>query len=143
MIRLGSLAGYSFDGPRLLTGWSPPNTAAVFVILYKPEPESRADRYAVIYAGHADDLATARLPFKHPRAPCWISRAGSKFKLHIATFEVPGGGRAHRELIVSELAAVYHPHCNEQAYAHAWRDEWIGEYSSAPTTRPLNPPEPG
>ena len=24
MIRLGSLAGYPFEGPRLLAGWTPP-----------------------------------------------------------------------------------------------------------------------
>src|SRR6516164_9558559 len=52
MIRLGSLAGYPFEGPRLLAGWTPPASAAVYAIAYKPEPEAKPDKYAVIYVGH-------------------------------------------------------------------------------------------
>ena len=52
MIRLGSLAGYPFEGPRVLAGWTPPAVAAVYAIVYKPEPETKAERYAVIYVGH-------------------------------------------------------------------------------------------
>ena len=68
MIRLGSLAGYPFDGPRLLAGWTPPPVAAVYAIMYKPEPEK--ENYAVIYVGHADDLSAQRFPFstRGPRA---------------------------------------------------------------------------
>jgi hypothetical protein len=126
MIRLGSLAGYLFDGPRLLGGWTPPCTAAVYAILYRPD-ESRPDRYAVSYVDHADDLSATRLPFRHPRAACWVRRAGSKWKLHIATFEVPGGTRAHREQITRELIAFYHPSCNPRQYDKSWKDSWILE----------------
>ncbi len=136
MIRLGSLAGYPFEGPRLLGGWTPPATPAVYAILYKPEPDANPERYAVIFVGHADDLSTAGLPFQHPRAQCWIGRAGNRWKVYIATFEVPGGLPSHREQIAQELAAIYHPSCNEQRYERAWRDEWIGGYT-APTTGPL------
>ncbi|MGH3622307.1 MAG: hypothetical protein ACRDQ5_11020, partial [Sciscionella sp.] len=83
MIRLGSLAGYIFDGPRVLGGWTPPSTPAVFAILYKPEPDTKPDKYAVIYVGHSDNLAEEGLPFKHPRAHCWVERASSKWKVHI------------------------------------------------------------
>jgi hypothetical protein len=133
MIRLGTAAGYPFEGPRLLAGWTPPAGSAVYVILYKPEPEERPDRYTVIYAGHSDDLTTERFPFRHPRAACWVKRAGDKWKIYLAYYEVPGGSRAHREQIVRELIAVYKPGCNEQQYDHAWKDEWIGDYV-APTT---------
>jgi hypothetical protein len=134
MIRLGSLAGYPFEGPRLLAGWTPPARAAVYAIVFKPEPD--ADRYAVIYVDHADDLSAERFPFKHPRAACWVRRAGSRWKLSICTYEVPGGLRSHREQIVRELTAIYRPGCNPEQYDPAWKDEWIGEYS-APTTGPL------
>lgn len=136
MIRLGSLAGYSFDGPRLLAGWAPPDTPGVYAIAYKPDPDTRPERYAVIYVGHADNLAEHGFPFRHPRAACWTSRAGSRWKVHIATFEVPDGTRGHREMIARELVATYDPHCNTEKYDKAWRDEWIGEYS-ADTTGPL------
>ena len=68
MIRLGSLAGYPFEGPRLLGGWTPPSRPAVFAILYKPEPDTKPDKYAVIYVGHSDDLSAERFPFR-TRAP--------------------------------------------------------------------------
>ncbi len=136
MIRLGSLAGYPFEGPRLLAGWTPPSRAAVFAILCKPEPDTKPEKYAVIYAGHADDLSAERFPFSHPRAHCWVRRAGSRWKVYICTYEVPGGNRPHREQITRELIAIYHPGCNKQQYDQSWRDEWIGEYS-APTTGPV------
>lgn len=140
MIRLGSLAGYLFEGPRLLGGWTPPPVAAVFVIMYRPAPDDRPDRYAVSYVDHSDDLSAERFPFQHPRAACWVKRAGSKWKVHIATFEVPGGTRAHREQIARELIAVYKPSCNTQQYDKAWEDRWIGEYETR-TTKPLSTPK--
>ena len=144
MIRLGSLAGYPFEGPRLLGGWTPPASPAVYAIMYKPDPD--AETYAVIYVGHADDLSGERFPFKHPRAQCWINRTGSQWRLYICTYVVPGGLRSHREQIAQELAAIYRPSCNEQQFERSWRDEWIGEYQ-APTTGPLttgrNPGDPG
>lgn len=138
MIRLGSLAGYSFEGPRLLGGWTPPSLAAVYAILYKADPDTKPNAYSVIYVDHADDLSEAGLPFKHPRAACWIKRAAGRWKLYIATFEVAGGGRRHRETIARELIGDYNPYCNEQKYDRAWKDEWIGEYE-ADTTGPLAP----
>jgi hypothetical protein len=136
VIRLGSLAGYAFDGPRLLGGWTPPAKPAVYAVLYKPQPDTRPERYAVIYVGHADDLSAEAFPFKHPRAHCWVQRAGSKWKVHIATYEVAGDSRSHREQIVQELIAIYRPQCNEQQYDKVWKDQWMGEYT-APTTGPL------
>jgi hypothetical protein len=130
MIRLGSLAGYSFEGPRILGGWTPPKRPAVFAIMYKPDAEKKPDRYAVIYVGHADNMAEAGFPFKHPRANCWIGRAGSRWKLHICTYEVAGWARSHREQICQELVAVYNPYCNEVKYDQHWDDHWIGSYES-------------
>ena len=142
MIRLGSLAGYPFEGPRLLGGWVPPARPAVYAILYKHDP-ARPERYAVIDVGRSEDLSKERLPFGHPRARCWIERAGSKWKVYVATYEVPGGGPGHREQIVRELAAVYQPQCSPDQYQHAWKDQWIGQYADAPNTGPLTQRGPG
>ena len=43
MIRLGSLAGYSFEGPWLLAGWTPPDHPGLFAVMYKPEPDTKPD----------------------------------------------------------------------------------------------------
>jgi len=134
MIRLGSLAGYPFEGPRVLGGWTPPAAAAVYAVMYKPDPER--ETYAVIYVGHSDDLTTEQFPFNHPSAPCWIRRAGGRWRVYICTYAVPGGLRSHREQIAQELAAIYRPSCNDKHYERSWKDEWIGDYT-APTTGPL------
>lgn len=137
MIRLGSLAGYAFEGPRVLAGFTPPERPAVFAILYKPDPDTRPERYGVIYVGHSDDLSRERLPFNHPMARCWLKRVGGdRFGLHICTLEAPGALPTHREQITRELVAVYRPGCNPDQYDQAWRDQWIGDYV-APTTGPL------
>jgi hypothetical protein len=133
MIRLGSAAGYPFEGPRLLGGWTPTPGPAVYAILYKPDPAGKPDQYAVTYVDHSDDLAGERFPFKHPRAACWVRKAGDRWKVYIATYVVPGGGRPHREQITRELTAIYRPGCNSQQYDLAWKQEWIGDYT-APTT---------
>ena len=142
MIRLGSLAGYPFEGPRLLAGFQAPARPAVYVILYRPEPDTRPGRYAVIYVGEAGDLSAERFPFRHPAAPCWVRRAGSRWKVHIAVYEVPGGSERHRQQICRELTAIYRPQCNDQQYDPAWKDEWIGEYR-APTAAPVARRGPG
>lgn len=136
MIRLGSLAGYPFEGPRVLAGWTPPAVAAVYAIMYRPDSDAKPQDFAVIYVDHSDDLSRESFPFKHPQARCWEKRAGDRWKLHICTYEVPGGWRSHREQISHELTAVYKPGCNPEQYEHAWKDEWIGSYD-APTTAPL------
>jgi hypothetical protein len=137
VIRLGSLAGYPFEGPRVLAGWTAPAVAAVFAVMYRPDGDKHPDRYAVVYVGQSDDLSRERLPSGHPRAACWTQRAGDKWKVYVCYYEVPGGLRSHREQIVQELAAVYRPTCNEQQFERAWEDHWIGEYSAPTTTGPL------
>jgi hypothetical protein len=136
MIRLGSLAGYPFEGPRLLVGWTAPPRAAVYAILYRPDHAANPEQYAVTYVGHSDDLSRERLPFGHGRSACWIARAGGRWKVFIGIYEVPGGLRSHREQIVAELCAIYRPSCNDRQFDRSWKQEWIGEYR-APTTGPL------
>jgi hypothetical protein len=138
VIRLGSLAGYPFEGPRVLAGWTPPTVAAVYAILVIPEAGA-SQQYAVIYVDQSDDLSSERFPFSHPRAASWVRRAGDRFKLAICTYEVPGGLRSHREQIVRELTAIYQPSCNTEQYDPAWKDQWIGDYQ-APTAGPLSTP---
>lgn len=136
MIRLGSLAGYPFEGPRVLGGWTPSSKPAVYAILWRPDAEAKSQQFAVIYVGHSEDLSTEGFPFKHPYAPCWIQRATDRWNLHICTYEVPGGLKSHREQIAHELMAVYKPGCNPEKFDQAWKDTWIGAYN-APTTGPL------
>lgn len=136
MIRLGSLAGYPFEGPRVLAGWTPPASSAVYAILTRPDPDAKPQQFAVIYVDHTDDLSRAGFPFNHRHAASWTKRAGDRFNLHICTYEVPGGLPRHREQIAHELIAIYRPSCNPERYDPAWKDEWIGGYT-APTTGPL------
>ena len=134
MIRLGSLGGYPFEGPRVLGGWSPPAAPGLFAIFTRPDPDGQ--RFEVIYLGHDDDLAASGLPFGHEHAPRWVDRAEGKWNLWITTYDIPGGSPLHRQRITEELMAVYHPSCNAEQYDREWKDSWIGSYR-APTTKPL------
>ena len=136
MIRLGSLAGYPFEGPRVLGGWNPPSAPGVYAILYRPEVDLKPQDFAVIYVNHSEDLSGEDFPFRHRASSCLVKRAGDKWKLHICTYEVPGGLSSHREQIMQELIAVYRPGCNSEKYDPTWKDQWIGSYK-APTTNPL------
>ena len=136
-IRLGSLAGYPFEGPRVLAGWTAPAIASVFVILIKPDVVKQPERFAVIFVGQSDDLSAEGFPFRHPVAPCWVKRAGGKWGVYIATYAVPGGLPTHREQIVQELGAIYQPQCNDRQYDQVWKVQWIGEYYAPATTGPL------
>jgi hypothetical protein len=138
VIRLGSLAGYSFDGPRLLAGWTAPHRAAVYAIFYRPEPETRPERYGVIYVGHSEDLSRERFPFGHSAADRWLDRVGGdRYKLYIGILEAPGATAAHRDQIAKELIAIYKPGCNLEQFDQAWEEHWIGEYQAPGTTGPL------
>ncbi len=132
MIRLGTLAGYAFEGPRALAGWTAPAQPGVFAILAKSNP-AKPQEFSVIFVGHADDLSAQGLPFRHPQAGAWIKRANGKFNLHVCWLDVPGGTRSHREQIARELMAIYDPSCNVEKYDTAWKDEWIGAYDTAVT----------
>lgn len=132
MIRLGSLAGYAFEGPRSLAGWTAPAQPGVFAILTKDDA-ARSQQFSVIYCGHADDLSQIGMPFRHPRSTAWIARAGNKFNLYVCWFDVPGGTRSHREQIARELISIYDPSCNLEKYDTAWKNEWIGEYDTQVT----------
>ena len=46
-----------------------------------------------IYVGHADDLSAERFPFSHPRAGCWIQRAGNRWKVTSARTRCRAGCR--------------------------------------------------
>ena len=131
MIRLGSLAGYPFEGPRALAGWTAPKIAAVYAVMCLNDAENKPQEYSIIYVGHSANLSIEGFPLKHPRAASWVARAGNKFNLHICWFDIPGGTQRHREMIAHELMAVYEPSCNVEKYDQAWKDEWIGEYSNA------------
>ncbi|MEL0284326.1 MAG: hypothetical protein VW964_07135, partial [Ilumatobacter sp.] len=64
MIRLGSLAGYPFEGPRVLAGWTAPAVPAVYAVVTRNDAESKPQEFSVIYIGHADDLSTEKFPFR-------------------------------------------------------------------------------
>ena len=116
--------------------------AAVYAVVYKPEPEAKPDRYAVIYVDHADDLSAEHLPFNHPRAA--LLGAARRRPLEALHLHLRGAGglRSHREQIAHELIAVYRPSCNAEQYDPAWKDEWIGEYTRAHRRPPHDRPRP-
>ena len=120
MIRLGSLAGYPFDGPRLLGGWTPSPVAAVYAVMYKPEPDTKPENYAVMYVGHADDLSAERFPFRHPGAASWIKRAGSKWQLYVSFYQEWACGQGHVDASGNNNIETTGEYCNEDYQYFDW-----------------------
>jgi hypothetical protein len=88
-LRLGSLAGYPFEGPRLLAGWTAPAAPGVYAITVKPDPAR--DQHAAINVGHCGDLPA--LLVQACGRPV-LDQAGrlAVAPLRMHTYEVPGGG---------------------------------------------------
>ena len=107
--------------------------------LYKPDPDTKPERYAVIYVGHSDDLSAERFPFQHPRAAVLGPPRRVRWKVYICTYEVPGGGRAHREQIARELTAIYRPGCNTSSTTRPGRTSGSAS-TPAPDHRTRRPP---
>jgi hypothetical protein len=141
-IRLGSLAGYVFEGPFTLQGWRPPSKPGVYCIMYKPKPEKAPDKYAVIYVGQNMDMSKEGLPKNHDQYHCWVERAGgSAWKLFVAVYYPWADPLASnpRQLISlqNDLIAHYDPHCNPVKFDKGWQGKWVGEYTSS-LTGPLS-----
>lgn len=132
-IRLGSLAGYSFEGPYTLATWTPPAKPGVYVIMYKPNEKKKPNTHAVIYVGQNMDLSEEGLPKNHPQAHCWAERAGSPWKLYVAYYSFPGSTPRQLISVQTDLIAHYNPYCNEQKFDKGWQDKWVGEYTSSLT----------
>ena len=141
MIRLGSLAGYPFEGPRLLGGWTPPAGRR----RVRDHVQARPGDQAGPVRGHLRrplrGPVRRALPVPAPARRLLGAAGPATWKVYICTYEVPGGTAAHREQIARELDRDLPAGCNEQQYDQAWKDEWIGEYSRRPPPA-AHPPRP-
>ena len=127
MIRLGSLAGYPFEGPRLLAGWTPPPAAAVLRDPVQAEPDT---------AGAVRGHLRRALPMTCPpsgsrsatRARLVLGAPGRRplegLHLHLRGARAVAGRTASRSAASSPRSTG--PGCNEQQYDQAWKEEWIG-----------------
>ena len=137
VIRLGSLAGYPFEGPRVLGGLDAARRSpAVYAIMYRPEPETPA-RPVRRHLRRPLRRPVGRAVPVPPPARRVLDRARRRpvEGATSARYEVPGGLRSHREQIARELAAVYRPGCNEQQYERRGRTSG----SASTTRRPTGP----
>ena len=91
MIRLGSLAGYPFEGPRCSRMDSARRRRRSMPIVYKPEPDDpRPTRSST--STTATTSRPERFPFNHPRAAV-LDQAGRR-PLEALDLHVRGAGRA-------------------------------------------------
>ena len=130
MIRLGSLAGYPFEGPRLLGGWTAPagGRGVRDHVQARPGGQAGAARGDLRRARRRPDGRAVPVPAP---AGALLDQPG-RLPLEGLRLHLRGARRqpGHREQIARELIAVYQPGCNDEQYDQAWKDEWIG----GPTT---------
>ena len=132
MIRLGSLAGYPFEGPRVLGGW----TAA---------GQARGVRDHV-QAGAGGQARDVRGDLRRPRrATCRPSSSRSTTRGRSAGSSGPAAGgrstsartrcpagcRRTGSRSPTSSARSTSPSCNDAAVRPSWKDEWIGGTTSS------------
>lgn len=102
---------YLFSEPILLSNWSPPYKAGVYVIL-KHDSTCRPKPYTSLYFGISSNMSERGFGGHHARN-CWIRNAGSADKLYIATGLMPNSTATQRQAAETTLIAAYLPPCNQ------------------------------
>jgi hypothetical protein len=96
-----TLGGRQFSGPFLAPLWSPPRAPGLYAVLV---PGWRLLIFHPLYFGHSGDLSSPEVFAANPRYGDWLTVAGTRWNLYIATCEMylsTEGERvsAHRDLL--------------------------------------------
>ncbi len=103
---------YNFQGPYKLNTWEPPRKAGIYAIIHKTDPKNKPRSYTIDYFGESGDLSDRGFPWSHHRKSCFISRAGFKDNVYIATHFMPGSSEQDRQKVERALLKQYNPYCN-------------------------------
>ena len=101
-----------FEGPFPINSWEPPYRAAVYSIMFKPDPSNKPSTFRIIYFGESGNLSNRGFYKSHHKYKCWIQEAGSETNLYIGLYLMPGSNEEERRKIEISLIDQYNPACN-------------------------------
>lgn len=107
-----NFGGFEFEGIRRLSHWIPPGGPCLYVILFKPKPETAPLDFKILYFGEHENLALENFYANHPKLRCWVSEGGRLDALYIGYHSMPESSLADRKQKVFDLLEVFRPVCN-------------------------------
>lgn len=100
-----------FEGPYPITEWEPPNRAAVYAIMIKPDPVNKPKTYRIIYFGQSSNLSERGFYRSHHSYECWLEQAGKESNIYIGIYRMPNSTEEERRNIEQRLITEYEPVC--------------------------------
>lgn len=107
-----SVGNVSFEGIRRLSNFEAPGGPCLYVICYKPKPETNPLDLKILYFGEHEDLSTQDFYANHPKLRCWVSEGGRLDALYVGFHPLPEASLAERKQAVFDLLEVFRPVCN-------------------------------
>ncbi|MBN2244893.1 MAG: hypothetical protein JW755_03505 [Candidatus Aminicenantes bacterium] len=101
-----------FEGPFPIQYWNPPNCAALYAIMVKPDASKSPRSYRILYFGKANNLSDKNFYLKHDKLKCWTNFSGSEENLFIAFYDVTKASAEDRVHTLMGLIDKYRPVCN-------------------------------
>ena len=101
-----------FEGPYSTSDWAPPNRAAVYAIMRKPDPQNKPHTYRMLYFGESDNLSDRGFWRAHYKYESFKDHAGSDSKIYIGVHRMPNSTTAERKALEKKLVTEYNPICN-------------------------------
>ena len=107
-----SVGNVQFEGIRRITHFEPPGGSCLYVVLFKPKPETNPLDLKILYFGEHEHLDSADFYGNHPKLRCWVSEGGRLDALYIGYHAMPESSLAERKQAIFDLLEVFRPVCN-------------------------------
>lgn len=107
-----TFGGLTFEGITKFGNFSPPGGPCLYVILFKPKPETNPLDFKVLYFGDHEHLDSQEFYANHPKLRCWISEGGRLDALYVGTYAMPESNSVDRKQKLMDLLDVFRPVCN-------------------------------
>lgn len=107
-----AVGSVTFEGIRRLSNFEAPGGPCLYVICYKPKPETNPLDLKILYFGEHEDLHSQDFYANHPKLRCWVSEGGRLDALYVGFHALPDSSLAERKQAVFDLLEVFRPVCN-------------------------------
>lgn len=101
VLKGGHILGVAIQGPYRIEDWKPPESAVIYALLHKPDPDNKPDTYIVDYLGESERLT-----------PEMIVSLRTKGDMYIAVYHMENSSEHERQRITSALVQRLSPRFN-------------------------------
>ena len=105
--------GIKFDGPTKATEWDPPQKAAIYSIMRKPDEKTKPNTYRIMYFGESGNLEERGFWKSHHKYECFKVKVGAVSNIYIGIHAMPGSTQDERKAVEDKLLEEYNPECQD------------------------------